>query len=443
MKLVRFLKDKVENLPESWARPLAYVPFSLRLGWPYLTYSKKCKMTETNHNGVSIEEHYLWLSQILNFTSEHNQFYKNKYSEIGYKAASFQTISDWKNVPIIDKSEFKKYSIDIRRTPHHKGLLVNTGGTSGAPLEFLLDKHAFAREWAHMHHIWVSRGYRKSHVKLTFRGKHFEADTAVKFNAVHNEYVVNANSSMDDVIKAVLQISQRVSIKWIHGYPSLIADFANALALRSSEEIFLIRHRLRGVLLGSEFPAPIYRNAIESILSTNIVSWYGHSEMSVLAKEVAHGIYQSLPTYGFAEAVPTTDGKAYRLVVTSYHNRVHPFIRYDTGDLIEPISQIGGVLTFRIAQGRIGDYITDNSGKRHSLTAIIFGRHHEAFNKIQHVQVRQEDSNLITLVVTPNNKEQAQEIKAGFDLADLPFTWQFEFVEEPVRTPAGKIRLKI
>ena len=40
-----------------------------------------------------------------------------------------------------------------------KGMKINTGGTSGQPLEFYLDHQAFAREWAHMHHLWQAHGY--------------------------------------------------------------------------------------------------------------------------------------------------------------------------------------------------------------------------------------------------------------------------------------------
>src|SRR5690606_31656637 len=157
-----------------------------------------------------------------------------------------------------------------------------------------------------------------------------------------------------------------------------------------------------------------------------------------LAREISRGVYQTLPTYGFAEAVPTRDGSAHRLVCTSYYNNVHPFIRYDTGDLIEPISQVGGILTFKIAEGRIGDFIEDRKGKRHSRTAIIFGRHHEGFDQVKHLQVREDGSGIITLVVTPRDMTvEPDKIRRGFDLDDLAIEWRIEKVSEPVRTAAG------
>lgn len=166
--------------------------------------------------------------------------------------------------------------------------------------------------------------------------------------------------------------------------------------------------------------------------------------MAVLARETAREVYESMPTYGFAEAVRDVPGQACRLICTSFHNTAHPFIRYDTGDLIEPISQSGGSLAFRIVEGRLGDFILDRSGTKHSLTAIVFGRHHPAFDAIKHIQVRQDTIGKVTFLVTPlSDQEKAATIRARLDFDDLDLDWQVEILREPVRTKAGKIRLKV
>lgn len=444
MSMISGLKQIVEELPESIGRPLSRVPFTLRLGPTYASFAYKIKAAESNPSST-FEQHVApELNSLLAEVTGKCAFYQDFYQQQGYQLSAIQSFADWDKVPIVTKSDLQSVSIAQRSFLGRKGMKINTGGTSGQPLEFYLDKNAFAREWAHMHFIWKAHGYRPQHLKLTFRGKHFDSTQAIRYNAVHNEYVVNANSSMEEVVQAVLGLPSSSLIRWLHGYPSLIAEFAHAVAALEPAQIERLRGRLFGALLGSEYPAPVYRSVIESVLTTNVVSWYGHSEMAVLAREIAHGVYQSLPTYGFAEAVPTEDGNAYRLVCTSFHNRVHPFIRYDTGDLIEPIAQAGGSLTFRIAEGRVGDFIVDRNGKRHSLTAIIFGRHHDAFNQLRHLQVREESTGIITLVITPKDISiDVDLVMQGFDLDDLPIEWRIEKVSEPIRTAAGKIRLKL
>jgi len=347
-------------------------------------------------------------------------------------------------VPIVTKSEFQCFNLGARVAKGIKGYSINTGGTSGQPLEFKLDSGCYALEWAHMHSIWMARGYRPHHLKLTFRGKHYDKKLSIRYNSVHHEYVVNANANMDDVVNAVLNLPMHIVIRWIHGYPSLVSEFAHCVSKLDSNKCERVRGRLYGVLLGSEYPAEVYRNVIENVLSSNIVSWYGHSEMSILAKEISKGIYQSLPSYGIAEAVPIGQGNLCKLVCTSLHNKSHPFVRYDTGDLIELISDECGVLTFRIAEGRVGDFIVDADGQRHSLTAIIFGRHHMAFQFLRHLQVRQESTGVVTLIITPKDPSVEEEyLLKGFDLSDLNIEWLVEKVENPVRTSVGKIRLKV
>jgi phenylacetate-CoA ligase len=264
------------------------------------------------------------------------------------------------------------------------------------------------------------------------------------YHPMHNEFIVNADSPMSAVVESIAALPCDTVPRWVHGYPSLVAEFAHTLAEQAPSFATLFRSRLFGVLLGSEFPAPVYRNVIEEVLSSNVVSWYGHSEMALLARETARGVYESLPTYGYAEAVPLKDDSGCRLVCTSLHNRAHPFIRYDTGDLVEPISRQRGSLAFRISEGRIGDFVVDRLGLKVSLTAIIFGRHHAAFESLQHLQVRQDVPGQITLlVVSRTSNINLATLRQSFDFSGLNLDWEIEIIDSPVRTLAGKIRLKV
>lgn len=438
------VKNFVEQLPEVAGRPLARIPFAFRLGAEYIKSGDSIRQwlssDQERLEGQLLEK----LRFVLRVAVERVPFYQQFYREAHFDPNDLRELSDWKHVPVVTKRDFQRFPLEARRARGKAGLRVNTGGTSGQPLEFLLDKHAFAREWAHMHHIWKARGYNPRHLKLTLRGKYLRREEAIRYNPVHNEYVVNANCSMSEVVEALASLPRRSHLRWVHGYPSLVAEFAHCLSDQAPGFAAELRHRLFGVLLGSEYPAPVYCAVIEDVLSNNIVSWYGHSEMAVLARETSAGVYESLPTYGYAEALPSNDGAAHRLVCTSLHNTVHPFIRYDTGDLIEPVTSSPGGLAFRIREGRIGDFVVDRQGRKLGLTAIIFGRHHAAFASLKHLQVRDEGNGRMTLIVTPRDTGVSGiEIAKGFDFAGLDIDWRVEIVDGPVRTQAGKIQLKI
>lgn len=443
MSLRITLKRLVENIPPSVGQRLSHVPFSLRLGASYGSTVKTIGEWEKSPSTAS-QDYFLKLRSLVVYAHENIEFYREFYECAGFSPKDLNSMADWNSVPIVTKSDLQNVPLESRRSPGAKGMRINTGGTSGQPLEFYIDSQAFAREWAHMHHIWKMHGYKPHHVKLTFRGKHFESAEPLRYNAVHNEYIVNASAPMSQVLVAAMELSRHCVICWLHGYPSLISEFALEVEKEPPPLFSRFRASLIGVLLGSEYPAPSYRAAIERVLTSHVVSWYGHSEMAILAPETARGVYQSLPTYGYAESVLTEDGGSQRLICTSIHNRAHPFLRYDTGDLIEEVSTEDFSLGFRIHEGRVGDFIVDRQGNRHSLTAIIFGRHHEAFDLISHVQVRDEGGGVITLVITPRDGSIDRTVLTqGFNLENLDMEFCFEVVAAPVRTEAGKIRLKL
>jgi phenylacetate-CoA ligase len=320
---------------------------------------------------------------------------------------------------------------------------INTGGTSGQPLEFYIDSKAFAREWAHMHHIWASLGYRQTNLKLTFRGKNL-GNKPIQYNPVHNECLVNAYVDMDSVLEVIAHVASNRVISFIHGYPSSIYNFAAFCKELRPDVIAVLQKSLQGILLSSEYPARVYRDLIEDVFRVPTISWYGHSEMAVLAYETSKFIYTPFHTYGFCEAVH--DGNdSYRLVGTSYYNYASPFIRYDTGDSIEPVDGQEPLAAFRIESGRVGEFIIDAQGRRISLTALVFGRHHPLFGLANFIQIAQEKPGEATVLVTPahRNDRIGEDWSKLFDSSNIDVRFQFYTLDKPFCSSSGKIPLLV
>lgn len=382
--------------------------------------------------------------KILANTIANNSFYKTFYADAGFCLDDLCTFEDIKNIPLITKGDMKKFSLIERATPHSGSFLTNTGGTSGEPLEFYLDRQAFACEWAHMHTIWSQIGYQPTDLKLTFRGKNL-GPLPLLYNPVHNEYIVNAYLHLPVVIDAIAKIVRKKSVRYLHGYPSTIYNFASEAASCNEQLVADLNGSLKGVLLGSEYPAPVYRDTIKEVFKVPTISWYGHSEMAVLAYERGQkGVYHPFQSYGYCEAVPDARGN-FRLVGTSYYNEASPFIRYDTGDIIAPLFADGILESFKIAEGRIGEFILDRNGQRVSLTALIFGRHHKIFGSARYLQIRQDNAGEATLLVTlPDGANLSdEELKAGFDSSHVAVDFSYLRLKEPVKSPTGKIPLLI
>ena len=365
--------------------------------------------------------------------------------EHGFSPGALSTFDDIARVPIVTKSDLRAWSLSRRSSPVAGRFRANTGGTSGQPLEFYLSRRLFAREWAHMHTAWRRLGYRQTDLKLTFRGSTFRGKRALKFRAIHNEFAVSAYHPQEVIAAEVRELLKRRSVRFLHGYPSTVYQFAAHCASAATDVRDALRATLRGILLGSEYPAPSYRERIERTFGVPCLSWYGHSEMAVFAYEKSRPfVYSPMHTYGYAEAIRQADGE-HHLIGTSYDNKATPFIRYDTGDSVEPVIAGGMLETFRIASGRVGDFIVDRHGRPVSLTALVFGRHHDAFGIADFVQVRQNVPGHATIVIVPTEKtgRTSTEWASLFDFRGVDMDLDFEVVSHPHRTPAGKTPLLV
>lgn len=440
--MILTLKKIVEKFPPSLGTSIKYIPFSMRLGKQY-SINKQLIYEFQNLNNLERKKLIFYrLKNIVVYAMNNIYFYNQYYSKHKFNPERLKSFEDIERIPIVTKDDLKKYSIELRSSKQKGRILTNTGGTSGEPLDFYLDSSAFAREWAHMHYIWSKLGYDKVHLKLTFRGKNL-GKIPIKYNPIHNEYIINGYLPFNEISSAIREIIDRQSNIYLHGYPSSIYNFACYCSTENHNLAEMLRNKLRGVLLGSEYPAPIYRDMIEKIFQTDTLSWYGHSEMTVLAYESKDKyIYNPLHSYGYCEAIQLDDSD-HRLIGTSYDNTTSPFIRYDSGDLITPDSNKGLLEKFKISSGRVGEFIIDSNGHQVSLTALIFGRHHDIFRTAKFIQVKQELPGKATIYITFPSGVDPETIDWDheFDSSNVLIDFDFKIIEKPIRTKLGKVPL--
>lgn len=428
------LKKIADQIPYPLGKVLGKVPMSFRLGRQYQFFLKKINFSNPTLRREQLEA----LSNLISFSHKESVFYRRFYDEHGFLPQKLESLEDACRIPTVTKADFQKFSLEDRSVRRLALKKSNTGGTTGQPLDFYLEKTAYAREWAHMHAIWAMLGYRYTDEKITIRGKNI-GSRFYKYNFNQNEFLINAYAPLQENLDACRELITKRNIKWIHGYPSSVYSFLRELESVDTVLFEILISKVQGVFLGSEYPAPQYRNYIEQHCGLKSISWYGHSEMAVLApeREPGSGVYYPFHSYGYAEAVP--DGDSHRLVATSTHNFATPFIRYDTGDLIEPTFKDGLLECFRIKEGRNSDSVIDKNGRSISLTGLIFGRHHQAFDHSEHVQVRQPAPGKIEILVT--SKETHESWAELFDFSNAFFDVNFTQIDSPIRTPLGKVQL--
>lgn len=435
MSLQLMLKSVVEHIPYGLGSVFRYIPFNVRLGDEYTKFLNV--QADMKNLGQEEKEKYVifYFSKIFNYAKTHFSFYEDLYRKYEVYDLEITSMEDITKIPVIDKQMIRSHLHEFRGA-----FLLNTGGTSGEPFQFYVDKNAFAREWAHMHTIWFMKGYKPTDLKLTLRGKNL-GTKPYRYNPVHNEYIINSYLKVADYKEILLKLCRKRTIRYLHGYPSAIYGFLKEIdECMSNDEKEDIRRNFKACFLSSEYPAPYMTDYIKQHWNLDWISWYGHSEMCILAyDELKNNQYKPFLSYGLAENV---NG---HLIGTSFHNFDMPLIRYDTGDLIASENKKGQLMeAFSITHGRNADYIIDKKGKAIPLTALIFGRHHKLFGMINYIQVSQkENGGLVTFIISTSCNYSKEELQQAMDLSNLDIDFDFQIVDKPVKTKAGKVKLKI
>lgn len=175
----------------------------------------------------------------------------------------------------------------------------------------------------------------------------------------------------------------------MRGYCSGVYELATA-SERLGADI-----RLKGVVLTSEMYTERQVDAISRAFRCGVYFEYGLSEVCACALSVGMGRdYLCSPVFGFVEVLGPSgrhvdEGEIGEIVATGFHNYGTPFVRYRTGDMAVYGGMANGVKRLRRILGREQDYILDAKGNRHYLTALIFGQHFKAFQRIKKWRVSQ------------------------------------------------------
>ncbi len=260
------------------------------------------------------------------------------------------------------------------------------------------------------------------------------------YDPIRHHYLIDIYSNHEDHYDEIYSLFLSRSILFFHGYPSAIYEFV--LFLQKHHQLLnLVKQNLKAVIFSSEYPNPVIRNHIETVLGVRTYAFYGHTERCILAGEKSKNTYTPLQTYGFTEAVKSDNG--YKLIGTSYYNTASPLIRYDTGDLIDKIKTTNSILTtFEISKGRESEYIIDKKNNKISLTGLIFGRHHDLFNYVNYIQIYQKQPGE-AIVYCVLKKKTKREISTMFDSKNVLIDFSFEQIKKPVLTQTGKLNLKL
>jgi phenylacetate-CoA ligase len=345
------------------------------------------------------------------------------------------------------QSELLANGIDTRQVDD-----VATGGTSGAPLTFRIQRDRSAVEWAFMTWQWKRIGFRLGDRRVVLRGTQIDGAAAGAIsqeNPLLDELALSTFALSAANLGQYLETIQEYGPAFLHAYPSSAETLARLLSQTSG----LARPRFRGILLGSENLYPSQIDLISQTFATPLFSWYGHSEKCLLGGWCEHTRdFHMFSQYGYLEVLtengePCAPGERGVLVGTGFINRVMPFLRYvtdDTAILTDDPCPCGlPYPRVRDVIGRWhGEKLYGTAGRTFTMTAL--NTHSPVFNRVAQFRLVQErvGEAIVEVVGTEEYTPADSQAIAGeyMNRCGGAISFTVRVVSELPRTRAGKFK---
>ena len=397
------------------------------------------------------------LRRLLKHASVHVPYYQRVYAEQGILPSDIQSVQDIAELPFVTKEAVRGHHGEFTATnvPRDMLLRMNTGGSTGLPLELYYEKGVTrAREWAFTYHAWSRVGYRIGDRLAVLRGTGIR-DSLWQYEPIRNRLVMSAYHLNERTLDAYVAKMRQFRPKYLHVYPSTLTVVAKYMQRYSLPPISSVK----AILAASENMFPEQRSLFERVFDCRTFCMYGQGELAAMGAECEHSSeYHFFPEFGILElvaqngAVIRKPGVLGEIVGTGFNNYAMPLIRYRTGDMgvwaEGPCSCGRAYPRLARVEGRKQELVITSDGSIVTLTGLIFGQHFHAFGHIAAMQLEQVAEGGLLVRVVPGDDYDAQEDEAEIRTKMLSavsgkLDISFECVDRIPRTRRGKHRFLI
>lgn len=273
------------------------------------------------------------LHQLLVYASQEVPFYRD-WIQTHDLNPDFLTLDQ---MPIVSKAIMRNEGIDrfsAEHFPVKKRIPSRSGGSTGEPFTFYETKLSYSVNMAAKLRTWYQAGYHLGdlYMKIT-NGKRTSKVKQLQ-DLMNNCIYVPFYSITDNILKSILDKIESTNPHFIRSYPSplyLLARYRN----NHSNYHFSPQH----IMTTGSTLTEDYRNEIEKAFGCDIIDSYSCEGTPNVYETPSHDGYTISGYYGIIEVLdddnkPVVNGVG-RVVSTNLWNYAHPFVRYDTQDLVE------------------------------------------------------------------------------------------------------------
>ncbi len=393
------------------------------------------------------------LRRLLVESHERCPYYRDVLSAARVDPFDENAIEGLRRLPLLDKAGIRT---NLRRmtnaTVPGGPIRFNTGGSTGEPLIFHVDRRRIAYDKAArmLTHAWFGAASGTREVYLWGSPIELRGHDRLKQlrDRITNELLLEAfNLSPESMTRYLSRIEAFDPVS-IFGYPSSLARLA-AFAEALGEP--LRGRNLQAVFVTGELLDDHQRATIGRVFGAPVANCYGSRDGGFVAHECPEGRMHVFDPNVVVEIVgadgePVACGQPGEIVITHLDAYATPFIRYRTGD----VGRLTGekcpcgrqMKVMEITAGRQTDHLVAVDGSlKHALAAIYVLRE---IDGVSQFQIRQQADLSIDVFIVASpafNQDDRMRVSEGIrrQLGSM-LEVRVRMVEEISVSPSGKFR---
>jgi len=423
------------------------LPSSIKWGNEFQRFRELTYEIESWDYEKTWEFQYTQLKRTLNNAANYCPYYRQLFLENQFNVQRLRAPEDIEKCPLLEKQtlidEFDSIvSTDLEAS---KRLYITTGGSTGVPVGFYLQKGVSRpKEQAFLESMWRRAGYEEGDRLVVIRGHVTDSKSSGRidsYDPTRDWLMLSSYHLTLDRFDEYLEEIENFRPDVLHIYPSAALLISEYLEKTNQEW----RTPVKALLCGSERLTNPQKRILEKTFKCKVYRWYGHSERVVLAGEGRQSDdFYFFPQYGYTEFGPKDENGFQEVIGTSFHNMAMPLVRYRTGDYVKLSSDSQNreffFFFFKEIAGREQEFLVSGIKRMISLTA--FNMHTDIFDGLYAVQFYQDSPGFAEFRYVPSRKfnssklsliEKGVKEKLGDD-----FNVSLVSVSETEKTKRGK-----
>jgi len=398
------------NLESSFVRHVVHPLWAWRDHPAYKRYLVRFQKSQYYNKEQLAELQRAQVSDLLHHAYAHCSFYRDRMQAAGLSPKDFGDVACLRALPTLTKTDIQRNMAGLQadNIPESARQRNQTGGATGAPLQFYVDKERLDSRMASTvrHDAWANYG--PGDWLATLWGARLDLAQEDTFaNRMRNRLLyrsISLNTS------AVTEKDWQVFLADVRRFkPRAMLAYAQAAVLFAD---YVREHKITditfdSIITSAEVLLPGQREYLQETFKGTVFNRYGCREVSVIASECEHhhGLHVNADAlYVEIEPDTTLPDNSGKVLITDMFNRSMPLIRYEIEDIAswsaEQQCPCGRKLPLiNDLQGRSTDFLIMPSGRKvsgPSLTLVIAD-----VAELQHMQIVQDAAEHIILRVVP------------------------------------------